>query len=98
MGNAPGYIKAKRATSPVSKSPIDVAPSQQATQAYSHLESLRSNKEYAELREHLEFSVNFIVKPENCIREAWGLLVQLLQNIYPHITYLEVLTKPTLQS
>ena len=96
--NVPGYLKPKRATSPTAKTGGEVLPSQQATQAYSHLDNLRSSKEYADLREHVEFALNFIVKPENTIREAWGLLVQLLQNVYPQTAYLAVLTKPSATS
>lgn len=88
--HAPGHLGegGRRRSSSSSRGPN---PSQSAMQALATLESLRSNKSYAEQRHLVEFCIGFITNPANCIRDASTMLHQMLQKLYPNVPYLAIL-------
>ena len=57
------------------------------------IESLKVNKEYAGLKEHLEFFLEFVAESSRSLREANALLVKLVSALYPEQGCLVVLRK-----
>ncbi|CAH1788011.1 unnamed protein product [Owenia fusiformis] len=75
------------------RSPQKISPSSQAFQAVANLESLKNNKSYADLKQHVEFALGFVSDPKHCIRDANRLLQQLVVVLFPDNTYLDILKR-----
>lgn len=88
--------KSPAVSSPQQSSPPACSPSQQARQTYSHLESLRTNKQYAALRDAVCMAVELVASPQMSLRDANIFLSQLVSAIFPDVYYLEIVRRPSL--
>jgi len=70
--------------------------SQQARHALSHLQSLRTNNNYAPLRRTLEQAIELVTSPQMSLREANVFLSQLVNALFPDVSYLEIVRRPSL--
>lgn len=60
------------------------------------LETMSSNKQYAELQEALDKAIQFIRYPGHCVRDGPRLLALLVNLLYPDLGYLHVIRLPWL--
>jgi len=96
--DAPGAVgtKSSTASSPHHSSPPACSPSQQALQTFSHLESLRTNKQYASLRDTVDVAVEMIASPQTSLRDTNIFLSQLVNAVFSDVCYLEIIRRPSL--
>jgi len=96
--DAPGAITSSSslASSPQHSSPPACSPSQQAQQTFSHLQSLRTNKQYASLRDTISMAIELVASPDMSLRDANIFLSQLVTALFPDIYYLEIVRRPSL--
>jgi len=87
--------KSSASLSPQS-SPPTCSPSQQAQQTFAHLESLRSKKEYAAVRETVDMAIELIASPQMSLRDARMFLSRLTAALFPDVCYLEIIRRPSL--
>jgi len=95
--NAPGALGSKslEASSPQHSSSPTCSPSQQARQALAHLESLRTRKEYASLRETTDMAIELVTSPQMSLRDARMFLSRLVTAVFPDVSYLEIIRRPS---
>lgn len=94
--NAPGYVSTRGSPSSPPGSPSGVSPSQQAQQALAHLESLRTNKQYASFKQHTEMLINIVCDPRNSFRGAIQIFKQMASPLFPDFFYLAVIHRTPL--
>ena len=71
------------------REPGEVYPSLQALDALASLESLRSNKLYQSIKEHVCFASEFTCNPLHSLRETSVLYTRLVTNLFPDVMYLK---------
>lgn len=71
-------------------------PSQQARQTAAHLDSLRTNKQYASLRHTVDMAIESVMSPQMSLRDANMLLSRLVAALFPNVSYLEIIRRPSL--
>jgi len=95
--DAPGAIgKSSAASSPQRSSPPTCSASQQARQAFAHLESLRTNKQYTPLRDSVDMAVDLVSSAHLSLRDANVFLSRLVAAVFPDVCYLEIIRRPSL--
>ncbi|XP_043934118.1 ectopic P granules protein 5 homolog [Protopterus annectens] len=67
--------------------------SHKAQQALNSLESLSSNKHYAEYEEQLSQALLFIKYPGHCLHDGNKLLALLINSLYPEVQYLDIIRR-----
>ena len=80
---------------PPTSPPMPTA-SQQARQTFTHLESLRTRKDYASLRDTVDMAVESVVSPQMSLRDAPMFLSRLISALFPNVRYLEIIRRPSL--
>jgi len=96
--DAPGAIgsRSSTASSPQQSSPPPCSPSQQARQTLAHLEVLRANKQYASLRSTVDAAIESVTSPDMSLRDANAFLYRLVTAVFPDVSYLEIIRRPSL--
>ncbi|XP_038145943.1 ectopic P granules protein 5 homolog [Cyprinodon tularosa] len=72
----------------------DLQLSAKAQQMLLMLETMSSNKQYADLQEALDKAIQFIRYPGHCVRDGPRLLALLVNLLYPDLGYLHVIRLP----
>ena len=72
------------------------SPSQQARQTLSHLESLRTNKQYASLRDAADMAIESVTSQQMSLRDTNVFFSRLVVAVFPDIGYLEIIRRPSL--
>lgn len=62
--------------------------SQRTNTAFHNLDSLRLNKAYSGLVEHIEYASKFIVNPEHCLSDGPQFLEKLTKDLFKEKAYL----------
>ncbi|XP_053557038.1 LOW QUALITY PROTEIN: ectopic P granules protein 5 homolog [Bombina bombina] len=65
--------------------------SPKAQQALSAVESMTSNKQYAEYEEQISQAAQFIRYPGHCLQDGITLLALLINSLYPEVHYLNII-------
>ncbi|CAB3976712.1 Hypothetical predicted protein [Paramuricea clavata] len=82
--NAPGCPKAG-AKKETTSGPV---ATQRTNTAFHNLESLRLNKTYLSLVEHIEYACKYIINPEHCLCDGPRFLEKLSQDLFKDKSYL----------
>jgi hypothetical protein len=75
---------------PSKRQPGHQYPSQQAVEALGALESLKSNKLYQPIRDHVIFASEFVSNPLHSLKDCRLLFSRLLQAMYPEVAFLKL--------
>ena len=68
-----------------------ITPTKQAEQAYTSLELLLSNKQYAKLREHVQGSFMFMNDNNKTLMDVMDLFIHLVASLYTEYRSLDLL-------
>ena len=86
----PGHYKQ---TTPTKSSATAVKVNPQSGQYVTFIESLKVNKDYATLSEHVGFFLEYVADSAHSLRDANALLVKLASALYPEQGCLVVMRK-----
>ncbi|XP_077792636.1 ectopic P granules protein 5 homolog isoform X1 [Podarcis muralis] len=70
---------------------VELHPSAKAQQALSALDSMTSNKQYAEYQEQISQASQFVRDSCRCLRDGPNLLAILVNTLYPEVHYLDAI-------
>ena len=95
LPDAPGNLSAtSSSSSSLARQSSTCSPSRQARQTFAVLESLRTNKQYAEYKDVVQIAIDGVSSQHLSFRDSPSFLSQLVAGLFPEINYLESVRRP----
>lgn len=92
---APGYVREPKRTKQLAPGGRVISSTAEAEQALNNLETLRVNKQYASLAEHIMEAYSFIANPLNSLMEGPQFVVMLVRRLFPNDRALAIIADQT---